>query len=62
MIPESPEVLHASNQGIPVTHLADALASQAYMDAVERFLGNEVPLRHVTAERPGLLKRLFGTR
>ena len=62
VIPESPEVLHASNQGIPVTHRTDALASQAYMDAVERFLGAEIPLRHVTAERPGLLKRLFGTR
>jgi len=62
VIPESPDVLHASNQGIPVTHMADALASQAYMDAVERFLGAEIPLRHVTAEKPGLLKRLFGTR
>jgi septum site-determining protein MinD len=62
VIPESPEVLHASNQGIPVTHLSDALASQAYMDAVERFLGADIALRHVTPERPGLLKRLFGTR
>lgn len=62
VIPESPDVLQASNQGLPVTHLKDTQAAEAYMDAVERFLGTERPLRYVDAERPGLLKRLFGAR
>ncbi|MDA0911846.1 MAG: septum site-determining protein MinD [Proteobacteria bacterium] len=60
VIPESKMVLQASNSGVPVTAYQDSEAGQAYIDAVERFLGHDKPLRFITAEKPGLLKRLFG--
>ena len=60
VIPESKMVLQASNSGVPVTAYHDSEAGQAYIDAVERFLGHDKPLRFITAEKPGFLKRLFG--
>lgn len=60
VIPESEDVLHASNQGTPVIHLEDSNAAQAYDDIVARYLGEERPLRFVDYEKPGFLKRLFG--
>lgn len=60
VIPESKIVLQASNSGIPVTAYQESKAGQAYIDAVERFLGDDKALRFVTAEKPGFLKRLFG--
>ena len=60
VIPESETVLHASNQGTPVVHMGDSEVAQAYMDAIDRFLGEDKPLRFVQYEKPGLLKRLFG--
>ncbi len=60
VIPESKMVLQASNSGVPVTAYQDSEAGQAYIDAVERFLGHDKPLRFITAEKPSLLKRLFG--
>jgi len=62
VIPESEVVLQASNQGQPVIHMQGSDASEAYKDVVDRFLGHEKPLRFVTAEKPGFLKRLFGGR
>ncbi len=59
VIPESEEVLHASNQGTPVIHLKDAIAAEAYSDVIERFLGKEKPLRFTDYQKPGLLQRLF---
>ncbi len=41
VIPESEIVLQASNQGIPVIHMPDADAAQAYQDVVARLLGEE---------------------
>ena len=60
VIPESKTVLQASNSGIPVTAYHDTEAGQAYLDAVDRFLGHEKPLRFITVEKPSFLKRLFG--
>ena len=60
VVPESEEVLQASNQGAPVIHQKDTDAAQAYQDIVARFLGEERPLRYVDYVKPGLLKRLFG--
>lgn len=60
VIPESESVLQASNQGVPAVHLQGTDVSEAYKDVVERFLGNERPLRFIDAQKPGLLKRLFG--
>ena len=60
VIPESETVLNASNQGVPAIHLAQTDVSEAYKDVIKRFLGEDVPLRFTEAEKPGLLKRLFG--
>jgi len=62
VIPESENVLHASNQGVPAIHLKGTEVSEAYRDMIGRFLGETVPMRFTSAERPGLLKRLFGGR
>jgi septum site-determining protein MinD len=60
VIPESESVLQASNQGTPAVHIQGSDVSEAYKDVIERFLGNERPLRFVDAVKPSLLKRLFG--
>ncbi len=62
VIPESQAVLKASNQGIPVVHMNDSDAGQAYGDAIDRFLGEERPLRFIQAPKKGLLQRVFGGR
>ena len=60
MIPESESVLQASNQGTPAVHLKGTDVAEAYGDVIDRFLGEEKPLRFITAEKPGFFKRLFG--
>jgi septum site-determining protein MinD len=62
IIPESEEVLRASNLGTPVT-LNDPLSApaQAYRDAAARLRGQTVPMS-VPAERKGFLDKLFGRR
>ncbi|HQA11837.1 MAG TPA: septum site-determining protein MinD, partial [Zoogloea sp.] len=60
VIPESDDVLQASNQGTPAIHLKDSDVAAAYLDVVARFLEEDRPLRFVTYEKPGILKRLFG--
>jgi septum site-determining protein MinD len=62
VVPESENVLNASNQGIPAVHLKGTEVSEAYKDVVARFLGEAVPMRFTSAEKPSLLKRLFGGR
>lgn len=60
VIPESEAVLKASNAGTPVILEESADAGQAYSDAVARFLGEDLPHRHLEAPRRSILKRLFG--
>ncbi len=60
VIPESEDVLQASNQGLPAIHLNDTIVAGAYLDMVSRYLGEDKPLRFVDYEKPGLFKRLFG--
>ena len=62
IIPESQDVLKASNIGSPVT-LADpsSAPARAYMDAVRRLLGETVEMA-VPGERKGLFGKLFGRR
>ena len=60
VIPESETILHASNHGNPAIHIKGSDVSEAYSDVISRFLGEQVPLRFIDAEKPGLLKRLFG--
>ncbi|MBR5951629.1 MAG: septum site-determining protein MinD [Actinomycetaceae bacterium] len=62
VIPESKDVLQASNQGTPAVHLENSDIAAAYMDMVERFLGADKPLRFTEVEKQGFLKRLFGGR
>ena len=62
VIPESENVLQASNQGTPAVHLKGTDVSEAYRDVIARFLGEDKPLRFVEAQKAGLLKRLFGGR
>ena len=60
VIPDSEVVLQASNEGLPAIHKVGSDVSEAYKDLVDRFLGEERPLRFVEAVKPGLFKRLFG--
>jgi septum site-determining protein MinD len=62
VIPESENVLDASNQGLPAVHLKGTDVSEAYLDVIARFLGEDKPMRFTEAVKPGLLKRLFGGR
>jgi septum site-determining protein MinD len=61
VVPESPDVLSASNAGLPVILNDDSDASHAYEDAVARLLGEEVPLRFVAEPKKGLFARIFGS-
>lgn len=60
IIPESQAVLKASNAGVPVVLDVESDAGQAYGDAVDRFLGQEVPHRFLTEQKKGFFQRLFG--
>jgi septum site-determining protein MinD len=60
VVPESESVLQASNQGTPAVHMKGTDVSEAYLDVVARFLGEDKPLRFVDPQKAGLLKRLFG--
>jgi septum site-determining protein MinD len=62
VIPESENVLDASNQGLPAVHLKGTEVSEAYLDVIARFLGEDKPMRFTEAVKPGLFKRLFGGR
>jgi septum site-determining protein MinD len=59
VIPESKAVLRASNAGIPVSLDNESDAGQAYLDAVSRFLGQEVPHRFLTEEKSNFFARIF---
>lgn len=60
VIPESEAVLKASNQGSPVILDSESFAGQAYDDAVNRLLGEQVDFRFVQ-EQKGFFKRLLGS-
>jgi septum site-determining protein MinD len=60
VIPESESVLQASNQGTPAIHLKESDVSEAYVDLVARFLGEDRPMRFVDHVKPGFFKRIFG--
>lgn len=60
VIPESGDVLNASNKGEPVIMDGESIAGQAYDDAVARLLGEERPLRFTSVEKKGFFSKLFG--
>ncbi|MBR2119339.1 MAG: septum site-determining protein MinD [Afipia sp.] len=62
IIPESQDVLRASNVGSPVTlNNAASAPARAYMDAARRLMGESVTMT-VPVERKGLMNRLLGRR
>src|SRR5437870_10853808 len=62
IIPESQEVLKASNVGTPVTlNNAESAPARAYVDASRRLMGEEVAMV-VPLERKGFMNRLLGRR
>ncbi|MEO6155513.1 MAG: septum site-determining protein MinD, partial [Thermomonas sp.] len=60
VIPESGDVLNASNKGEPVIMDTESFAGQAYDDAVARIMGEERPMRFTQTERKGFFSKLFG--
>ena len=62
IIPESQDVLRASNLGAPVT-LADPACppARAYTDAVRRLMGEKLAMA-VPGDKKGLFNKLFGRR
>ena len=62
IVPESEEVLHASNLGSPIT-LSNAASApaRAYLDAARRLMGENVPMV-IPSDRKRLLQKLFGPR
>ena len=60
VIPESQNVLQASNAGAPVIHQEDAVAAQAYQDVVARLLGENREIRFLEVEKKGFFQQLFG--
>lgn len=60
VVPESKNVVIASNAGIPLTLCEKNDAGEAYFDIVDRFLGKEVPHRFLDAQKKGFFEKLFG--
>ncbi len=60
VVPESPDVLAASNAGVPVILNDDSTAAEAYSDAVARLLGEELPMRFLEEPKRGFFARMFG--
>jgi len=62
VIPESEEILRASNLGAPVTiNGSVSMAGRAYREAARRLAGETVPVV-IPGEKRTLLNRLFGRR
>src|ERR1700704_2603536 len=62
IIPESEEVLRASNIGSPVTlNNAASAPARAYLDAARRLKGDDVPMT-IPSDRKGLFDKLVGRR
>jgi len=62
IVPESQEVLRASNLGSPVTfNNPHSGPARAYFDAARRLLGEDIEMT-IPADKQGLLGKLFGRR
>ena len=62
IVPDSEEVLKASNVGAPVTlNAPDSAPGRAYRDAARRLMGETVEMT-IPGERRGFMGRLFGRR
>jgi septum site-determining protein MinD len=62
VIPESEEVLRASNIGSPIVlHNVLSAPARAYADAAQRLCGTEIPM-NIPSDKKSLLGKLFGRR
>jgi septum site-determining protein MinD len=62
IVPESEEVLRASNLGTPVTiNDVNSAPARAYCDAARRLKGQDIPMT-IPTDRKGLFDKLFGRR
>jgi septum site-determining protein MinD len=62
IVPESEDVLRASNVGAPIIlHNAMSPAARAYSEAAKRLCGEKLPV-NIPADKRGLFVRLFGRR
>ncbi len=59
VIPESQDVLAASNAGTPVILNEGSSVSRAYDDAVSRLMGDDVELRFIEEPKKGIFSRIF---
>jgi septum site-determining protein MinD len=59
VIPESQDVLSASNSGTPVILNQESDVARAYDDAVSRLLGGDVALRFIDEPKKGFFTRIF---
>ncbi len=63
VIPESPDVLSASNAGVPITLFDDSEAGAAYRQAIAALIGKEnVPDSFIKKPKRSILKRILGIR
>ena len=60
VIPESEQVLTASNSGVPVILDEQSNAGHAYTDTVARILGEDRAMRFLDVPKKGFLQRVFG--
>ncbi|HXI57051.1 MAG TPA: septum site-determining protein MinD [Polyangia bacterium] len=60
VIPESKAVLQSSNKGMPAILDETTDVSQAYLDVVYRFLGEDRQHRFINEEKRGFFGRIFG--
>jgi septum site-determining protein MinD len=60
VIPESDDVMTASNSAEPVLLNKDSDAAVAYEDVISRLLGEEVEMKFLSIPKKGFLKRVFG--
>jgi septum site-determining protein MinD len=61
IVPESEDVLRASNIGAPITICGPRAATRAYTDAARRLSGELVAMT-IPSDKKGLFNRLFGRR
>lgn len=60
VIPDSPDVMSASNAAEPVILNKYSDVSVAYQDVISRLEGKQVEMKFVNVEKKGFLKRVFG--
>jgi septum site-determining protein MinD len=61
VVPESQDVLSASNAGTPIILNEQSDVAAAYQDAVARLLGETLPLRFVDEHKKGFFARMLGS-